>query len=147
MWYVCAFYIMLPLSIFCIGGVVIYISRAWVILPLRHIHICACIDMFVYVIQSNFLVVLHLGYLVLFLSSAWVIISLHHRCIWFCVHMLVNIISVFTDMCWYNLYDIFLGCNPSWEYCHSYFLYMVCYSIFTIIVGLHAKNQINILLF
>ena len=57
---------MLPLSIFCIGGVVIYISRAWVILPLRHIHICACIDMFVYVIQSNFLVVLHLGYLFYF---------------------------------------------------------------------------------
>ena len=54
MWYVCAFYTIRSPSLFCIRKLYIYISCSWVILTLRHCHICICIDMFVYVIQYNF---------------------------------------------------------------------------------------------
>ena len=76
---------------------------------------------------------------VLYLSCAWVIPPLHHFYMCVCIHMFVNIRSMDTAICFCTSYDLLLGCDKSWEYCHVYFLYIICCSIVAILVGLHSQ--------
>ena len=54
---------------------------------------------------------------------------------------MVNVICLCTS------YVLILGCDASWEACHSYFLYILCYSVVVILIELPSQNRINILLF
>ena len=54
---------------------------------------------------------------------------------------------MFTEIGWCTSYDLLLGCNKSWESCHAYFLYIICYTIVAILADLHSKKWINISLF
>ena len=86
-------------------------------------------------------------YFVLYTPSAWVIPPLHHSYIYFCINMFVKIISIFTAIYLCNSYYILLGCNPYWEYCHTYFLYNICCYLVEILVYLYSQKWINISLF
>ena len=46
-----------------------------------------------------------------------------------------------------TFYRLQLGCATSWELCHTYILYNICYSIVVVLVVLHLQKWINILLF
>ena len=96
MWYVCALYTMRHPSLFYFRKFVIYISCAWVIIPLHHCHICLCIDMFVYVIWYTFLLYFILG--ILFY------ISLVHGLFY---HFII-VISLSVLICLWMLYPCFL---------------------------------------
>ena len=84
--------------------------------------------MFVYVIQYNCWLYLILGIFPI------LILYCHYIRIW--INMFVNIISMFTAICWCTSYYLV-------EVCHTYFLYMICCAIFTILIELHSKNCIN----
>ena len=86
-------------------------------------------------------------YFVLYLSCVWVIPSLHRCYICVCINMLVNVISIAIVVFLCTSYDLILGCATYWESCHAFFLYIICYSIFIIIVYLHSQKWINISLF
>ena len=75
------------------------------------------------------------------------IITLNHCNICVCINMFVNIISMVTVICLCTSYDLLLGCATSWESCHAYLLYIICYSIVVILVDLHSKKWMNISLF
>ena len=56
-------------------------------------------------------------------------------------------IYMFNAIRWFTSYDLLIGYTLSWEYFHTYFLYMVCYSIVAILVDIHSQKWINISLF
>ena len=58
--------------------------------------------------------------------------------------MFVNVIYIFTAIRWCTLYELLLGCNPSWEACNAY-KYMICYAIVAILVDHNLQKWINIL--
>ena len=93
------------------------------------------------------MVVLCIGYLFLYIYYVWVIIPLRCCYILICIYMFVNVISIFTEICWCSSYNVILGCTTSWEYCHAYVLYILCYPIFFVLVDLHSQKCIDISLF
>ena len=138
MLYVCAFCTMRSLSLFFIGAFVIDILYAWVILALCHCHICICMDVFVYVIQSNFW--FYFTLIIFYVSPRCMGCSTNSSSSYIhFFHMFVNVISVFPAMCWCNVYNIILGCTPSWKYFRYSFLFMVFNEIVVVLVDLHAK--------
>ena len=44
-------------------------------------------------------------------------------------------------------YDLLLGCATSWESCHAYVMYIICYLVVVILVDLHSQKWINTSLF
>ena len=126
------------------------------ILPLHLNYICVFIYMFVHHKTVSVLMYLFMLYNLIFgctsswvffflyLSCALVIPSLHHCYIFDYTIMFVNIISKLTTICF---------CFPPIRYTFClcsrlvYFLYMICYSIFAILIELHSKHWINISLF
>ena len=93
------------------------------------------------------MVVLNLGYFPLYISYVWVILPLYCSQISICINIFVNAIYIFTVVSWFTSYNILLGCNLYWEYFHSYFPYIICYSIVAILVDLYQKKKINLPLF
>ena len=89
------------------------------------------------------LVVLYPGNFVLYLSYVLVILPLYCYYIHNYINMFVNVIYIFTAIRWCALYEILLGCNPSWEACNAY-KYIICYAIVAILVDLNLKKWINI---
>ena len=148
---------MISPSLLCIRNFVIYISGEGFILTLNLNYICVCIDMFVHHIKVYVLICLCMLYNLivgynsywyfLYLSCACFIPLLRHFYICVCINLFVNIISMVTAICLCTLYKMLLGCATSWEQCHAYLLYIVCYSIAVILFDLHSKKWINTLLF
>ena len=61
--------------------------------------------------------------------------------------MSVKVLYILTAICYCNLYYLLLGCNPYWEACRSYILYIICYSIVAILVDLNPQKWITVFLF
>ena len=59
----------------------------------------------------------------------------------------MNVVSIFTLICWYPSYDLILGCTTYCDAWYEYFLYMLCYAVFTVVVNLYLQQWINISLF
>ena len=104
------------------------------------------IDMIVYVVQYNCWLYCILD-IFLYISYVWVIITLYCRYIHNFINMFVNVISMFTAIHWCNSYYLLLGCAPSWEAFHAYFLCIICYFIVSILIDLNSQNWIHIYLF
>ena len=94
-----------------------------------------------------FFFLLHLVNFVLHLLCVRVVLPLY--CLYICVFMdmFVNVMSVFTEICLHTLYHIILGCNPYWDNCNLYFLYMIHSATVTILIDLHLLWFINTSLF
>ena len=54
---------------------------------------------------------------------------------------------MFTVICFCTSYYMLLGYTPSWEVCHEYLLYIICYDIVAILVDLNEQNWMNISFF
>ena len=54
---------------------------------------------------------------------------------------------MFTVICWCTSYNMLLGCTKSWEACHAYFLFIICYYIVVIFIDMNFQKWINISLF
>ena len=52
-----------------------------------------------------------------------------------------------TVICLCTSYVMLLDCATFWGSCHTYFLYIICYSVVFILVDLHSQKWIKILLF
>ena len=50
---------------------------------------------------------------------------------------------MFTVIFLCDLYNLILGCTPSWEACRGYFLYIIYSATFAIIVELHSQQWIK----
>ena len=86
-------------------------------------------------------------YFALYLSGAYNIPPLSHGYIHVFINICVNVIPMRTAIHLCTLYNLLLGCATSWTSCHTYFLYIIEYSIVIISVELHSQNWINTLLF
>ena len=78
-------------------------------------------------------------YFVLYLSWEWFIPPLRHCYIYVCINMFVNVIYMVNVIFLCTSYNLILGCATSWEFCHAYFLYIICYTIFAILVELNSQ--------
>ena len=153
---------MISLSQPCIGNFVRCISGEGFILPLHLNYICVfidiflylingvCINMFIHIIILTILLCLcilynlNVGYtsswyFALYLSSAYVIPPLRHGYICFYINIFVNVIPMVTAIYLCTSYDPLLGCATYWELCHAYFLYIICRSVFFILLDLHSQ--------
>ena len=80
--YVWEFYTMQYLRMFCLGGFVIYISCAWVILPLRLFYIFVFIHVYVNSIPVSALTILFISYyLLIIFTSYWWFFSIYLLCV------------------------------------------------------------------
>ena len=148
-WYIFAFYTIKPLSLFFIGKFAIYITRAKVIMPLRHKYICICIDIFVHNIPIHAFIYFCMLYNILIgCTTSWffvtyiLCIGYYTTALWLHLslkNMLVNIIYMFNAICLFILYNLLLDCTTHLEYCHKYLMYMICYTTSTILVDLHSQ--------
>ena len=86
-------------------------------------------------------------YFVLYLSGAYVIPPLCHCYICVFINIFVNVISMVNAICLFTSYNMLLGIATSWALCHTYFLYIIIYSIVVILVDLHSQKWTNTLLF
>ena len=111
-------------------------------------------DIFVHIIMVSVLLCLCMIYnlivgytsywcFVFYLSCIWVIPQLHYCYICVYINMFVNSISMFTAICFCTSYNMLLGCATSWESCHAYFLYIICYYIVSTLVFMHQQKWIN----
>ena len=78
-------------------------------------------------------------YFVLYISFVWVNPSLRNCYICVCINMFVNVIYMVTAICLCSSYDMLLDCAIYWEYRRSYFLYIICYAIFSNLVDLNSQ--------
>ena len=147
--HLCISHYVLPKSIFNWKVCCIYFLSRGNYLTAPELYMCF-IDMFVHLITVSVLLYFCMlyniivgytspWYFVIYLSCVWIISPLHHSYIYIFTNMFVNSMSMFTAICLCTSCDLLLGCTTSWESCHTYFLYIFCCSVLSILVYLHSQ--------